>query len=69
MNELTPAEMRLYRLIVEEGLRDKQISKRIGYSLNSVKAIVHLILEKKGASSRIDLTIKHWRNSKDIERA
>ena len=58
--DLTPAEQRIYRLIVEQGLRDREIAKETGLSLRTVKWTIHQLLQKKGAASRLDLAVKHW---------
>ena len=62
--DLTPAEHRLYLLIVEGGLRDREISTKTGFTYGSVKTIIHRILEKKGCSGRVELVVKHWKAMK-----
>jgi DNA-binding NarL/FixJ family response regulator len=62
--DLTPSELRVYLHIVEDGLRDREIRARVGYSVGGLKTCIHRILQKKGAASRVDLVVKHWKGKK-----
>lgn len=52
---LTGREAEVLRL-VEQGLMNKQIARRLGISLSTVKNHVHRILQKQAVPSRRDLT-------------
>lgn len=58
--DLTPAEARIYRLIVERGLRDQEIAKEIGYTVGSVRQAATRVLEKVGVQSRVQLVVWHY---------
>lgn len=60
-HELTPTEARVYRILVEEGIRDRELAKRVGYSIGGLRTCIHRILEKKGAISRLQLVVQHWK--------
>jgi DNA-binding CsgD family transcriptional regulator len=58
--DLTPAEARIYWLIVERGLRDREIATETGYTLGSVKQAIAHVLEKIGVRSRVQLAVWHY---------
>jgi two-component system nitrate/nitrite response regulator NarL len=55
---LTSREAEVMSLI-EQGLMNKQIARRLGISLSTVKNHVHRILQKEAVFSRGDLTRRH----------
>lgn len=66
--DLTPAEARIYGLIVNEGLCNREIGKRTGWTYESVKIVTKRILSKLEAESRIKLVVRHWRQFIEDER-
>ena len=52
LHSLTPRELEVARLIAD-GLSNKQIAKRLGITIGTVKHYVHQILDKTGLTSRV----------------
>ena len=65
--DLTPAEMRIYMLIVEDGLCDREIAARIGWTRNSVKLLAGRTRSKVGATSRLKMAVQYWKSSAFIK--
>jgi DNA-binding NarL/FixJ family response regulator len=62
--ELTAAEIRLRRMVVEDAMRDADIARELRLSRGAVKQRIHLIVEKCGAKSRLDLAVKYWKEKR-----
>ena len=60
-NQLTNSEQAIYDLLVNEGLRNKDIAKKLGYTSRTVDNKVAIIKYKKGVSTLPELIIKHYK--------
>jgi DNA-binding NarL/FixJ family response regulator len=60
---LTPRELELVRLVTQ-GLRNKEIARRLAITEGTVKIHLHNIYEKAGVDSRIALTL--WAQEKNL---
>lgn len=58
---LTPRERELVRLVAQ-GLRNKEIARRLDITEGTVKVHLHNVYQKLGVDSRVELTL-HARNS------
>ena len=61
-NELTNSEQAIYNLLVNEGLRNKDIAKKLGYTSRTVDNKVAIIKQKKGVTTLTELIIKHYKD-------
>ena len=61
MNQLTTSEQAIYNLLVNEGLRNKDIAKKLGYASGTIDNKVAIIKQKKGVTTLTELIIKHYK--------
>ena len=57
---LTPRELEVYRLTVNEGWRQVDIAAELGCKVGTIKSHMKSILEKTGAESSLQLTVWHY---------
>ena len=58
--QLSPAEERVYNLLVNEGLSNLEIAQRISRSIKTVKYHKRVIFQKKGVRCSLHLIIQHY---------
>ena len=56
---LTPREVQVYRLIVEEGISRADMAKELGCALQTVIRHITSILQKTGADSQLQMAVWH----------
>ena len=57
---LTNSEQVIYDLLVTEGMRTRDIAKKLGYSLRTLENKISSILQKKQVTSQKELIVKHY---------
>ena len=60
MNQLTTSEQVIYDLLVNEGMRTKDIAKKLNYTFGTLENKISLILQKKQVTSQKELIVKHY---------
>ena len=60
MIQLTTSEQAIYNLLVNEGMRTKDIAKTLGYTTRSLEIKMGVILQKKQVSTQKELIVKHY---------
>lgn len=61
MKQLTASEQTIYNLLVNEGMRTKDIAQKLGYTSRSLETKVGVILHKKGVNTQKELIVKHYK--------
>ena len=61
MSQLTTSEQTIYDLLVDEGMRTKDIAFKLGYSFRTLDNKISLILEKKQVKTQKELIVKHYK--------
>ena len=61
MNQLTTSEQAIYDLLVNEGMRTKDIAKALGYTTRSLEIKMGVILQKKQVTTQKELIVKHYK--------
>ena len=61
MKDLSSREQQVYNLIISEGLTVQQMANRLYLSVGTVKRVLRDIYLKKQVSSKLELTIKHYK--------
>ena len=65
-SDLSPAELRVFELIVKDGLTDAEIAKRLHRTIGGVKETAKVIRAKKGfwlgAGSRVKMIVGYWKS-------
>ena len=59
---LTTSEQVIYDLLVNEGMRTKDIAKKMGYTLGTLENKIAFILHKKQVSTQKELIVKHYKD-------
>ena len=62
MNQLTTSEQAIYDLLVNEGMRTKDIAKTLGYTTRSLEIKMGVILQKKQVTTQKELIVKHYKD-------
>lgn len=62
MNQLTMSEQAIYNLLVNEGMRTKDIAKALGYTTRSLEIKMGVILQKKQVTTQKELIVKHYKD-------
>lgn len=62
MNQLTTSEQAIYNLLVNEGMRTKDIAKALGYTTRSLEIKMGVILQKKQVTTQKELIVKHYKD-------
>ena len=62
MNQLTTSEQAIYDLLVNEGMRTKDIAKALGYTTRSLEIKMGVILQKKKVTTQKELIVKHYKD-------
>ena len=62
MNQLTMSEQAIYDLLVNEGLRTKDIAKALGYTSRTLENKIAFILQKKQVTTQKELIVKHYKD-------
>ena len=60
MNQLTKSEQTIYNLLVDVGMRTKDIAKKLGYTSKTLENKIGSILRKKGVGSQKELIVNHY---------
>ena len=60
-NQLTQSEQVIYDLLVNEGMRTKDIAKKLGYTTRTLEIKMGFILQKKQVSTQKELIVKHYK--------
>ena len=60
MIQLTTSEKAIYNLLVNEGMRTKDIAKTLGYTTRSLEIKMGVILQKAQVKSQKELIVKHY---------
>ena len=60
MSQLTTSEQTIYNLLVNDGMRTKDIARKLGYTSKTLDNKIGSILHKKGVGSQKELIIKHY---------
>ena len=60
MNQLTKSEQTIYNLLVDVGMRTKDIAKKLGYTSKTLENKIGSILRKNGVGSQKELIVKHY---------
>lgn len=61
MSKGQKTKARIYHLVCEEGLSDKQIAHLICRSEATVKTYLRILKKRYGAQNRVQLAIKYWK--------
>ena len=59
---LTTSEQAIYDLLVNEGMRTKDIAKTLGYTTRSLEIKMGVILQKKQVTTQKELIVKHYKD-------
>ena len=59
---LTTSEQAIYNLLVDEGMRTKDIAKALGYTTRSLEIKMGIILQKKQVTTQKELIVKHYKD-------
>ena len=62
MNQLTMSEQAIYDLLVNEGMRTKDIAKALGYTSRTLENKIAFILQKKQVTTQKELIVKHYKD-------
>ena len=62
MNQLTTSEQAIYDLLVNEGMRTKDIAKALGYTSRTLENKIAFILQKKQVTTQKELIVKHYKD-------
>jgi DNA-binding NarL/FixJ family response regulator len=60
MIQLTTSEQAIYNLLVNEGMRTKDIAKALGYTTRTLEIKMGVILQKAQVTSQKELIVKHY---------
>lgn len=60
MIQLTTSEQAIYNLLVNKGMRTKDIAKILGYTFGTLENKISSILQKKQVSTQKELIVKHY---------
>lgn len=61
MNQLTTSEQAIYDLLVNEGMRTRDIARKLGYTSRTIETKIDTICEKKGVATQKELIVKHYK--------
>lgn len=61
MNQLTMGEQAIYDLLVNEGMRTRDIARKLGYTSRTIETKIGTICEKKGVATQKELIVKHYK--------
>lgn len=59
---LTTSEQEIYDLLVNQGMRSRDIAHYLGYTSRTLENKISSILHKKGVTSQKELIVKHYKN-------
>lgn len=60
MSQLTMSEQAIYNLLVNEGMRTRDIANKLGYTSRTIETKINTICEKKGVTTQKELIVKHY---------
>ncbi len=60
MIQLTTSEQEIYDLLVNQGMRTRDIAHYLGYSSRTLENKISSILQKKQVSTQKELIVKHY---------
>lgn len=60
MSQLTMSEQAIYNLLVNEGMRTRDIASKLGYTSRTIETKINTICEKKGVTTQKELIVKHY---------
>lgn len=58
---LTKSEQEIYDLLVNQGMRTRDIAHYLGYTSRTLENKISAILQKKGVTSQKELIVKHYK--------
>ena len=59
---LTTSEQKIYDLLVNQGMRTRDIAHYLGYTSRTLENKISSILQKKQVTSQKELIIKHYKD-------
>ncbi len=62
MTNLTTSEQTIYNLLVNEGMRTRDIASKLGYTSRTIETKINTICEKKGVATQKELIVKHYKD-------
>jgi DNA-binding NarL/FixJ family response regulator len=62
MSQLTISEQAIYNLLVNEGMRTRDIANKLGYTSRTIETKINTICEKKGVTTQKELIVKHYKD-------
>ena len=62
MTNLTTSEQTIYDLLVNEGMRTRDIASKLGYTSRTIETKINTICEKKGVTTQKELIVKHYKD-------
>ena len=62
MTNLTTSEQTIYDLLVNEGMRTRDIASKLGYTSRTIETKIKTICEKKGVTTQKELIVKHYKD-------
>lgn len=62
--ELTPREREVYLLVVEEAMTYKDIARRLGIGLETVRRHLANVKDKTGITTCLELAVKHHKKKR-----
>ena len=60
MIQLTTSEQEIYDLLVNQGMRSRDIAHYLGYTSRTLENKISSILQKKQVTSQKELIVKHY---------
>ena len=60
MSQLTMSEQTIYNLLVDKGMRTRDIARKLGYTNRTLETKISSILHKNGVGSQKELIVKHY---------
>lgn len=60
MIQLTKSEQEIYDLLVNQGMRSRDIAHYLGYTSRTLENKISSILQKKQVTSQKELIVKHY---------
>lgn len=62
MSQLTTSEQKIYDLLVNQGMRTRDIAHYLGYTSRTLENKISSILQKKQVTSQKELIVKHYKD-------
>ena len=65
-SELTPREREVYLLVVEEAMTYKDIARRLGIGIETVRRHLANVKEKTGMTTCLELAVRHYSKKREV---